>query len=56
MQDLSRLTATPRPLHGLPIGVKDVIDIAGMPTESACDARQVNPGINRRGSKDSQLR
>ena len=28
--------APPGPLHGLPVGVKDVIDTAGIPTENGC--------------------
>ena len=27
---------TPGPLHGLPVGIKDVIDTAGIPTENGC--------------------
>lgn len=36
------------PLHGVPVGVKDIIDTADMPTENGCKAH-----IGRRPSKDA---
>ena len=44
-EQLDRATARGQPLgplHGIPIGVKDLIDVAGMPTSA------VRPGGNRR--------
>ncbi len=31
------------PLHGIPLGVKDVIDVAGLPTRANCPARDEYP-------------
>ena len=38
------------PLHGIPIGIKDIIDVAGMPT--ACGARR---WANRVAEKDARI-
>ena len=37
--DAQRVTGLPiGPLHGLPVGIKDIIDTAGIPTENGCEA------------------
>lgn len=35
----ARAGAVRGPLHGIPVGVKDVIDVAGLPTRANCPAR-----------------
>jgi len=36
--ELARDRATPGPLHGIPFGVKDIFDVAGMPTTAGTEA------------------
>ena len=31
------------PLHGIPLGVKDIIDVAGLPTRCNCEALNYSP-------------
>ena len=38
------------PLHGLPLGVKDLLDTAGLPTGYGCYLRRPPPRSRRRGS------
>ena len=38
------------PLHGIPIGVKDVIDVAGVPTRCGSDAAVETPALEDAGS------
>ena len=35
---LTRTNTVPGPLHGIPIGIKDIFDVAGMPTTGGTDA------------------
>lgn len=35
---MARTDTTPKPLHGIPIGIKDIFDVAGMPTTGGTDA------------------
>jgi len=39
---LARSDALPGPLHGMPIGIKDIFDVAGMPTTGGTEAYPVN--------------
>ena len=36
------------PLHGVPFGVKDNIDVAGFPTTAACEAFRYTPPASAR--------
>jgi aspartyl-tRNA(Asn)/glutamyl-tRNA(Gln) amidotransferase subunit A len=36
--ELARKGSTPGPLHGIPIGIKDIFDVAGMPTTGGTEA------------------